>query len=72
MIVRLSVSHNTARAGIDIHFRDGLVSKLMIFDEIGENLLSSVAEAFRSHELCLAIDRSFAEGGRMVKLPLDD
>jgi len=31
----------------------------------------SVADAFVSHELCLAIDRSFAAGGRVVKLPLD-
>jgi len=31
----------------------------------------SVADAYRTHELCLAIDRSIAEGGRVVKLPLD-
>jgi predicted dehydrogenase len=32
----------------------------------------SVADAYRSHELCLAIDRSFATGGSVVKLPLDE
>jgi hypothetical protein len=29
-----------------------------------------VADAYRTHELCLAIDRSTADGGRVVKLPL--
>jgi predicted dehydrogenase len=30
----------------------------------------NVADAYRSHELCLAIDRSLEEGGRVVTLPL--
>jgi len=30
----------------------------------------NVADAYRSHELCLAIDRSLEEGGRAVALPL--
>ena len=30
----------------------------------------NVADAYRSHELCLAIDRSLEEGGRAVSLPL--
>jgi predicted dehydrogenase len=30
----------------------------------------NVADAYRTHELCMAIDRSAAEGGRVVKLPL--
>jgi len=30
----------------------------------------NVADAYRTHELCLAIDRSIAEGGRPVRLPL--
>lgn len=30
----------------------------------------NVADAYRTHELCLAIDRSAADGGRVVKLPL--
>jgi predicted dehydrogenase len=31
----------------------------------------SVADAYRTHEVCLAIDRSIEEGGRTVKLPLE-
>lgn len=31
----------------------------------------SIADAYHTHEVCLAIDRSLAEGGRPVKLPLD-
>jgi predicted dehydrogenase len=31
----------------------------------------NVADAYRTHELCLAIDRSMAEGGRPVRLPLE-
>jgi predicted dehydrogenase len=31
----------------------------------------NMADAFRSHELCMAIDRSIAEGGRPIKLPLE-
>jgi predicted dehydrogenase len=31
----------------------------------------NIADAYRTHELCLAIDRSVAEGGMPVKLPLD-
>jgi predicted dehydrogenase len=30
----------------------------------------NIADAFRSHELCFAIDRSIAEGGQPVKVPL--
>jgi predicted dehydrogenase len=30
----------------------------------------SVADGYRTHELCLAIDRSIEEGGRPVRLPL--
>ena len=31
----------------------------------------NVADAYRTHELCMAIDRSLAEGGRVVRLPLE-
>ena len=31
----------------------------------------NVADAYRTHEICLAIDRSIEEGGRTIKLPLD-
>jgi predicted dehydrogenase len=30
----------------------------------------NVADAYKTHELCLAIDQSLAEGGRPVSLPL--
>ncbi len=30
----------------------------------------NVADAYKTHELCMAIDRSIAEGGRPVRLPL--
>ncbi len=41
-------------------------------DCIRENREShcNVADAYRTHELCMAIDRSLAEGGRVVSLPL--
>jgi predicted dehydrogenase len=32
----------------------------------------NVADAYRTHELCMAIDRSLAAGGRLIRLPLDD
>jgi len=31
----------------------------------------NIADAYHTHELCLAIDRSIAQGGRPVSLPLD-
>lgn len=31
----------------------------------------SIADAYRTHEVCMAIDRSIGEGGRPVKLPLE-
>jgi len=31
----------------------------------------NIADAYRTHEVCMAIDRSIAEGGRPVKLPLE-
>lgn len=31
----------------------------------------NIADGYRTHELCLAIDRSIEQGGRPVKLPLD-
>jgi predicted dehydrogenase len=32
----------------------------------------NIADGYRTHEVCLAIDRSIAAGGRPVKLPLED
>lgn len=37
----------------------------------GRESHASVADAFHSHEVCMAIDRSVAQGGRPVTLPLD-
>jgi predicted dehydrogenase len=31
----------------------------------------NVADAFHTHELCLAIDQSINKGGRVVTLPLE-
>jgi len=31
----------------------------------------NIADSYRTHELCLAIDRSIEEGGAMVRLPLE-
>ena len=31
----------------------------------------NIADAYHTHEICLAIDRSIAEGGQVVKLPLN-
>lgn len=31
----------------------------------------SIADAYNTHEICMAIDRSIAEGGKPVKLPLE-
>ena len=31
----------------------------------------NIADAYRSHELCMAIDRSITEGGQPVRLPLE-
>ena len=32
----------------------------------------NIADAYHTHEVCLAIDHSIAEGGKLVKLPLDE
>jgi len=32
---------------------------------------SSIADGYRTHELCMAIDRSIEQGGRPVRLPLE-
>ncbi len=37
----------------------------------GRESHAGIADAYRSHELCMAIDRSIAEGGRPVRLPLE-
>lgn len=53
------------------HPFDGQINHLV--DCVLENREShcSVADAYRSHEVCMAIDRSLEQGGRRVELPLD-
>jgi len=55
------VSHHPFDAEIN-HFVDCIRE--------GRESHCNVDDAFRTHELCLAIDRSIAEGGRPVRLPL--
>jgi UDP-N-acetyl-2-amino-2-deoxyglucuronate dehydrogenase len=55
---------------VDHHPFDAEINHLV--DCILENREShcNVADAYRTHEVCMAIDRSLADGGRPVKLPL--
>jgi UDP-N-acetyl-2-amino-2-deoxyglucuronate dehydrogenase len=56
---------------VNHHPFDGEINHLV--DCILQNREShcNMADAFRSHELCMAIDRSIAAGGRPVRLPMD-
>ena len=56
---------------VDHHPFDQEMSHLV--DCIREDRPSHVdiADAYRTHEVCIAIDRSIAEGGKPVKLPLE-
>jgi predicted dehydrogenase len=58
-------------ASVDHHPFDAEVNHLV--DCILQDRPShcSVADAYHTHEICLAIDRSLAEGGRPVTLPLE-
>jgi len=56
------VSHHPFDAEMS-HFVDCILQ--------GRESHCNIADAFRSHELCMAIDRSIAEGGRPVRLPLE-
>ncbi len=56
------VHHHPFDAEID-HFVDCI--------RAGRESHCNIADAYRTHELCLAIDRSIELGGRPVKLPLD-
>jgi predicted dehydrogenase len=59
-------------ADVHRHPFDDEVNDLVEAIRSGGKTNCSVADAYRSHELCLAIDRSFAAGGSLVKLPLAD
>ena len=56
------VSHHPFDAEMS-HFVDCILA--------GRESHCNIADAYRSHELCMAIDRSVAEGGRPVRLPMD-
>jgi hypothetical protein len=47
------------------------VSHLVDCIRAGRESHCNIADAFRTHEVCLAIDRSVALGGRPVQLPLE-
>jgi predicted dehydrogenase len=56
------VHHHPFDAQID-HFVDCI--------RAGHESHCNIADAYQTHELCMAIDRSLAEGGQVVRLPLD-
>jgi len=57
-----AVEHHPFDAQIN-HFVDCILQ--------GRESHCNIADAYRTHELCIAIDRSIAAGGRPIKLPLE-
>jgi predicted dehydrogenase len=57
-------------ADVSHHPFDAEINHFVECIRAGRESHCSVADAYRTHELCLAIDRSIAEGGRPVRLPL--
>lgn len=57
----------------DVHHHafDGEVDHFVECIREGRESHCNVADGYRTHELCLAIDRSLEEGGRPVRLPLE-
>jgi len=57
----------------DVHHHpfDAQINELVDCILQGRESHCNVADAYKTHELCMAIDRSIAEGGRPVKLPLE-
>jgi predicted dehydrogenase len=53
------------------HPFDGEIQHFVECIREGRESHCNVADGYRTHELCLAIDRSLAEGGRPVTLPLE-
>ncbi len=55
----------------DVHHHpfDAEINELVDCIREGRESHCNVADAYKTHELCLAIDRSIAEGGRPVRLP---
>jgi len=57
-----AVEHHPFDAEIN-HFVDCILE--------GRESHCNIADAYRTHEVCLAIDRSMAQGGKPVRLPLE-
>jgi predicted dehydrogenase len=57
----------------DVHHHpfDGEINHFVDCIRQGCESHCNVADGYRTHEVCLAIDRSIEDGGRPVKLPLD-
>jgi len=56
------VNHHPFDAEID-HFADCILT--------GRESPCNIPDAYRTHELCMAIDLSIEQGGRPVRLPLE-
>jgi hypothetical protein len=57
-------------ADVSHHPYDAMLAHFVGSIRSGEPAHADVADAYPSHEVCLAIDRSAADGGRAVRLPL--
>ena len=57
----------------DVHHHpfDSEINELVDCIRAGRETSCNVADGYKTHELCMAIDRSAADGGRPVKLPLE-
>lgn len=56
---------------VNHHPFDGEINHFVECIREGRESHCNAADGYRTHELCLAIDRSIEEGGRPVKLPLE-
>jgi predicted dehydrogenase len=58
-------------AAVEHHPFDAEVNHLVDCIQKGRESHCNIADAYRTHEVCIAIDRSIASHGRPVKLPLE-
>ncbi len=58
-------------AVVEHHPFDAEINHLVDCIREGRESHCSITDAYHTHEVCLAIDRSLAEGGRPVRLPLE-
>ncbi|MEE8451278.1 MAG: Gfo/Idh/MocA family oxidoreductase [Thermoguttaceae bacterium] len=56
---------------VDHHPFDAQIDHLVECIREDQESHCNIADAYHTHEICLAIDRSIAEGGQVVSLPLD-